>query len=140
MSLGARIVIAAVAFLFGIIMFFHGTSADPDKAWFSYAFGAFCLFIGAASLLKGRAAQFCGSVVGTCIFLASLFYLGHELLSGSVVSGSRSKPSIINACLFLFAFGVPGILYTAKARFGFGKVVPQPGIQPDDPASGGSAG
>ncbi|GHT84653.1 hypothetical protein AGMMS49960_18960 [Betaproteobacteria bacterium] len=139
MSLGARIVIAAFAFLFGAIMFLHGTSADPDKAWFSYAFGAFCLFIGAASLLKGRAAQFCGSVVGTCVFLGGLSYLGDELLSGPLVSARPSQPSILNACLFLLAFGVPGILYAIKAKFGFGKVDPQQDVESDDSAFNGDA-
>lgn len=140
MSLGARIAIALVAILFGAMMFLHGTTANPDKAWFSYAFGIFCMLIGAASVLKGRAAQFCGSIVGACVFLISLFYFGHELFSGPVVSGSRSQPSVVNAFLFLVAFGVPGMLYAAKAKFGFGKTVPQHGTQPDDPASGGSAG
>ena len=140
MSLGARIVIAVFALLFGAIMFLHGTTADPDKSSSSYAFGAFCVFIGAASLLNGRPAQFCGSVVGSCVFVAAIIYLGHELLSGPVTSGSLGRPSIINACLFLVVFGLPGIFYAANAKFGFGKAVPQQGIEPDEPGSGGSAG
>jgi hypothetical protein len=119
MSLGARIFIAAAAALFGLIMFLHGTTADPDKAWFSYAFGAFCLFIAAASVLKGRAARFCGSVVGSCIFVAGLCYLGYGLFKGHAVSATQAEPSILNAGLFMMTFGIPGLIYAIKTRFGF---------------------
>lgn len=124
MSLAARIMIAAASILFGAMMFLHGSTADTDKAGFSYAFAVFFLLIGAASLLRGRAAQFCGSIVGTCVFLAGVFYLGHELLSGPLSSGDRGEPSVVNACLFLFVFGLPGILYATKTKFGFDKSVP----------------
>ncbi len=137
MSLGARILVAAVALLFGGIMFLHGTTADPDKARFSHAFGAFCIFIAAASVLRGRAAQFCGSVVGLCVFLAGLLYLGHELLSGQFVSDRRSEPSAVNACLFLIVFGLPGVVYAINTRFGFGRTVPQRPARSDGPASDG---
>jgi hypothetical protein len=139
MSLGVRIFIAVVACLSGAIMFLHGTSADPDKAWFSYVFGAFCIAIAAASVLRGRVAQFFGSVVGCCVFLAGVFYLGQEILAGPVSSGSRSEPSVFNAVLFMIVFGVPGALYAFKARFGFGKVEPQQGTQTDDPDPSGPA-
>lgn len=140
MSLGARIILALVACLFGAIMFLHGTTAEPDKAWFSYVFGGFCICIAAASVLKGRAARFFGSVVGSFVFLAGLAYLGHEIFAGPMSSGSRSEPSVFNAVMFMLVFGVPGAFYTFSARFGFGKDELQPGIQPDGPASGGSAG
>lgn len=123
MSLWARLVIAAGAILLGAMMFLHGTTADSDKSWFSYVFGAFCLFIAAASLLRGRVAQFCGSVVGTGVFVAGVVYLGHELRFGQAVSGSRGEPSIVNACLFLLVFGLPGILYAVQARFGSRRAV-----------------
>ena len=127
MSIGARITIAVFAALFGVIMFLHGTTTDADKAWFSYAFGAFCIFIAAACVLGGRAAQFCGSIVGSVIFLAALFYLGYELMAGPVSSGSPSQPSVIHAVMFLAGFGVPGAVYAIKAKFGFGRVTPQQG-------------
>jgi hypothetical protein len=135
MSLGARIVVAVAACLFGVIMFLHGTTADPDKAWFSYLFGAFCVAIAAACVLRGRAARFFGSVVGSCAFLAGVFYLGHEILAGPVSSGSRSQPSIFNAVLFMIVFGVPGALYAFKARFGFGKSEPGQGDRADGPSA-----
>lgn len=56
MRLGARIVIAIFAGLFGIMIVLHGTTADADKAWFSYGLGAFCFSIAAAGVLRGRAA------------------------------------------------------------------------------------
>ncbi|MFC4310111.1 hypothetical protein ACFPN2_13555 [Steroidobacter flavus] len=131
MSAGVRIFLAVAAGLMGLVMFLHGTTAEEDKAWFSYAFGAFCMLIAAAAVLRGRAARFCGSLVGTCVFVAALLYLGHELATGPVTSGSRSQPSIVNAVLFLLVFGIPGLLYAIKARFGFSKSEP-PNIQLQD--------
>lgn len=128
MSLWARGLIALFSALFGLVMFVG--APDTDKAPLWYGFGAFCVFISAACVLKGRPAQFCGSVVGASIFAVGLAYLGQELMSGLVISGSRSAPSILNACMFMLVFGVPGVVYAARARFGFGKVVPQPSIQP----------
>jgi hypothetical protein len=124
MSLGVRIFLAITATLIGLVMFLHGTTADADKAWFSYAFGVFCILIAAAAVLKGRAAQFCGSAVGACVFLSALWYLAHELLSGPIVASSAGEPSVVKAGLFLAVFGVPGLLYVLKARFGFGKSEP----------------
>ncbi|HXS92696.1 MAG TPA: hypothetical protein VN705_25290 [Steroidobacteraceae bacterium] len=121
MSLGVRVFLAIMATLMGLVMFLHGTTADEDKAWFSYAFGAFCILIAAAAVLKGRAARFCGSVIGACVFLIALGYLGYELLKGPIASGSLGGASIIKACGFLLVFGIPGLLYTIRARFGFGK-------------------
>lgn len=132
MSLGARIIIAIFAVLFGSIMVLHGTSADPNKAWFSYAFGAFCFFIAAACVLKGRAAAFCGSLVGSCVFLAALFYLVHAWQSEPLSSGGRSQPSILNALMFLVVFGIPGLLYAWRAKFGFGKVPEAQWLPPQD--------
>jgi hypothetical protein len=121
MSTGIRVFLAIAASLMGLVMFLHGTTAEEDKAWFSYAFGAFCMLISAAAVLRGRAAKFCGSLIGACVFIVGLVYLGHELTTGPVSSGSRRQPSIVNAVLFLLVFGVPGLLYAIKSRFGFNK-------------------
>jgi len=138
MSLGARVVIAIFAMLFGAVMCL---AAPPtDKALFFYGFGAFCFSIAVACVAKGRVAQFFGSVVGTVVFISGLAYLAHEVWAGPLWSNSRSEPSVKNACLFLLVFGLPGIAYAINARFGLGKNAPQPGIQPDGPASGGAAG
>ncbi|TFV90136.1 hypothetical protein E4K72_21125 [Oxalobacteraceae bacterium OM1] len=140
MSLGARILIAVVACLSGGIMLLHGTTADPEHAWVSYVFGGFCISIAAASVLRGRAARFFGSVVGSCVFLMGLLYLGQEILGGPVFSGRRSQPSVFNALMFMIVFGIPGAVYAFNARFGFESDVPEQDIQPDDPASGDPAG
>lgn len=121
MSLGVRIFLAIAAGLMGLVMFLHGTTAEEDKAWFSYAFGAFCVLISAAAVLRGRAAKFCGSLIGGCVFIVALVYLGYESMKGPVLSGSFRQPSIVNAVLFLLIFGIPGLLYAIKARFGFSK-------------------
>lgn len=138
MSLGARVVIAIFAALFGVVMCL--VAPPTDKAPFFYGFGAFCFSIAVASVSKGRVAQFFGSVVGTAVFISGLAYLAHEVWAGPLWSNTRSEPSVKNACLFLFVFGLPSITYVVNARFGFGKNAPQQVIQPDGPASGGSAG
>jgi hypothetical protein len=136
MSLGAKIAIALFALLFGGVMFLHGTTADPDKAWFSYAFGAFCLLIAAALLLKGRVAEFCGSVVACGVLAAGVWYLITELNSGPIV-GSES---IINAARFLLAFGLPAALYLMKARFGVHELEAQQGVPADRTRPAGESG
>jgi hypothetical protein len=102
------------------MMLLHGSTADPAKAWFSYAFGGLCLAIAAASILKGRTAEFFGSVVGLSIFLMSLWYLISELGEGHIFSSTKGTPSIFSAVMFFLIFGLPGILYTRNAKFGLG--------------------
>ena len=138
MSLGARAILAVFAALFGVVMCL--VAPPTDKAPFFYGFGAFCFAIALACVLRGRAAQFFGSIVGTVVFISGLLYLGHEAWVGPLWSSSRSEPSIKNAVLFLLVFGVPSGMYVINARFGLGKREPQPGIQPDGSASDGSAG
>jgi hypothetical protein len=121
MSLGVRIFLAVAAGLMGLMMFLHASTADADKAWFSYAFGAFCVLISAASILRGRAARFCGSLIGVCVFVAGLAYLWHELSAGPIASGSFRRPSVVNAVLFQLVFGLPGLFYAINSRFGFAR-------------------
>lgn len=125
MSLGVRIFLAITATLIGIVMILHGTTADVDKAWFSYAFGVFCILIAAAAFLKGRPARFCGSVVGACVFIIALWYLGYELMTGPIAATAAGGPSVVKAGLFLVVFGIPGLLYAVKARFGYGPTYTQ---------------
>lgn len=137
MSLGARVVIAIFAALFGLVMCL--VAPPTDRAPFFYGFGVFCFSIAVACIAKGRAAQFFGSVVGTVVFISGLAYLGHELWAGPLWSNSRSEPSVKNACLFLLVFGVPNVMYVMNAKFGFSRSAPQQGAQADGPASGGPA-
>jgi hypothetical protein len=90
-----------------------------------YAFGVFCLLIAAACVARGRIAAFCSSVVGSAVFLAGAWYVVSELFDGPLWSGRRSEPSLVNACLFLVCFGVPGAMYALSARFGFDKRGPR---------------
>lgn len=121
MSVSAKIILSLFVSIFATMMFLHGSTADPAKAWFSYAFGGLCLAIAAATILKGRAAQFFGSLVGSSIFLMSLWYLISELREGQLFSGGKSAPSMFGAVMFFLVFGLPGILYTRNAKFGLAR-------------------
>ena len=112
----ARYILAVFAGLFGVMMLL--IAPPTDKAIFFYAFGVFCLLIAFASITKGRVRQFAGSLIGTALFLLSLGYLYAVINGGVIMSNSRSEPSVKNALIFLFLFGLPGIAYAMKVKFG----------------------
>ncbi len=115
LGLGARLILGLVSALFGGVMLM---AAGPgDKA--SYLFGAFCLSITVACFTTGRVRQFAGSVIGSAVLVVAVAYLVAEVKGGVVWSGRRSEPSVLNAVLFLLAFGIPGGGYAYKARFGW---------------------
>lgn len=116
MSLVARIILALVSALLGLMMIF--IAPPTGKAIFFYGFGAFCISIALVCFTRGRPAQFIGSIIGLVLFCAGLFYLGHEIMGGKFFSGSRSQPSVFNACMFMLVFGLPGGMYAFNARFG----------------------
>ena len=116
MSLVARIILALMSALFGVMMIF--IAPPTDKAIFFYAFGAFCISIATVCFTRGHLAQFFGSIIGLAVSCTGLFYLGHELMEGKIFSGSRSQPSVFNACMFMLVFGIPGGAYVLNARFG----------------------
>ena len=112
----SRILLGLFSALFGAVMVI--TAPDNDKAILFYVFGGFCFLICFACIVKGKARQFLGSIIGVCLFLVSLGYLIHELVGGQFISGSRSEPSIVNAIAFLIFFGIPGLSYALRAKFG----------------------
>ena len=116
MSKGARFFLGSIAILLGAMMIFIAPE-DENRMGF-YGFGAFCISIGITCFTSGRLRAFFGSVLGTCVLVAGLSYLGWALASSPVVSGSRSTPSVLNAVLFNLVFGVPAVIYVWSARFG----------------------
>ena len=122
LSLSARIILFIFSSLFGAIMFL--TAPDSEKAIYFYAFGVFCFSIGVACLAKGRVRQFIGSLIALAIVIMALWYLYSEIAAGIWFSGTRYKPSILNAIFFSLAFGLPSVLYIFKAKFGLPKKNP----------------
>jgi hypothetical protein len=117
LSLLPRLILGAFALLFGVVM---ALVAPPnDKAAYFYAFAIFCLLISVACVTTGRTRQFVGSIIGITLFLLTCGYTIHELLTGAPLVGPRSQPNVANSFLCLVFFGLPGIAYAAKARFGF---------------------
>jgi hypothetical protein len=119
MSLIARLLIAILAGVFGLMMLAFASQADPDKAWMSSLFGAFCFAIALVCFLRGRAAHFVGGLIATGVVGAGLAYLAGMLMRGPVFAGRRSDTSLINAVLFLAVFGFAATKYLLATRFGF---------------------
>lgn len=116
LSPAARVILAVFSGLCGLMMFL---AAPPtEKAVFFHLFGTFCLLISLACVTRGRVRQFAGSLVGCALFLGSLVYLCAQLTGGRWFLGGVAEPSVGNAILFFLAFGVPGIAYALRVRFG----------------------
>jgi dolichyl-phosphate-mannose--protein O-mannosyl transferase len=119
LSVAARIILASFSALFAAVMFL--TAPPTDKARYFYAFGALCVLICIACLTSGRTRQFCGSIIGMALFVLSAWFLYSQIQSGHLLSRGPGDPSLLSSILFLFAFGIPGMSYAIKVRFGFGK-------------------
>jgi hypothetical protein len=116
LSQGARLLLGAVAGLFGAFMIL--AAPRSEQLFGFYLFGAVCFTIALACVTRGRLRQFFGSLIGSAMFVAGLWYLVSELTDGALWSGSRSEPSAFNAVLYLIFIGLPGAAYVWKARFG----------------------
>jgi len=115
----SRILLGSITGLSGLMMIF--IAPPTDKQVFFYLFGGFCLVIAFACIFKGRVRQFFGSIIGVVLVAASAWYLSSQLLGGGSLFSARSDQSIFNAIMFSVFFGIPGLAYVAKARFGFAK-------------------
>jgi uncharacterized membrane protein len=115
----ARILLGLVSGLFGLMMI--GIAPDTDKQIYFYLFGGFCLAICFACIFKGRVRQFLGSIIGVCLVVLSVWYLVSQVLGGGPLFSARSDQSILNAALFFIFFGLPGLSYVIRAKFGLSK-------------------
>lgn len=117
LGLVPRIILAVFAGLFATVMFL--TAPDDGKAIYFYLFGGLCAVIALACIFRGRVRQFFGSIIGVVVFALAVWYLWSEAKTASFVSHRPGDPSLLQAILFAFAFGLPGIGYAVKTRFGF---------------------
>jgi hypothetical protein len=115
----ARITIGIFAGFFGVVMIY--VASQMDDAMSLHMFGAFCLLIAFVCATKGRVRQFFGSLIGCAVFAMAIAYVGTEVAAGVFWSDRRSEPSVFNALMSFFIFGIPGAAYVYKARFGFRK-------------------
>lgn len=118
----ARILLGAVSAILGLIMV--ATASGTADPFFATMIGAFCFAITLTCATWGRVRQFVGSFIGVALFGLSLAYLWSQVTGGPLFGSSRSEPSILAAVLFVIFLGVPGITYTAVARFGLHKKKP----------------
>jgi len=115
----ARLLLGFVSALFGSVIIL--LAATSDKSVASFGFGIFCLLITVTCITRGRIRQFVGGVIGCALFALSAWYLYSEITGGPFLSGRRSEPSVVNAIFAFVAFGLPGIAYAIKTRFGLGQ-------------------
>ncbi len=112
----ARGILGLGSGLMGVIMI--GVRPGTEKDVLFFAMGAFFLAIAVACFTRGRVRQFFGSFIGLSLFGLSLAYLYWGFTSHAALESNRSTPSLLNSVLFLVAFGIPGIRYVVRARFG----------------------
>lgn len=122
LSLGARILLGSVSALFGLIMIL--VAPPTEKQIYFFMFAAFCIAISIACFTKGKVRMFTGSLIGTALFIVALGYFADQLLNGGDLFSKRSEQSIFNSLLFFIFFGLPGISYTLRAKFGIGENSP----------------
>jgi hypothetical protein len=112
------IILSAFAGLFGVVMILIAPTAEKPVG--HYLFGGFCLSIVVICFTSGKVQRLFGSIVATMVLATTTWYLLSEIGGGPMASGSRSRPSIVNAILAFLAFGVPSAMYLWRARFGVG--------------------
>ena len=117
LGLVPRIILAVFASLFAAVMFL--AAPDDGKAIYFYLFGGLCAAIALICIFRGRVRQFFGSIIGVAVFALAVWYLWGEATGGSFVSHRPGDSSLLKAILFGFAFGLPGLGYAVKTRFGF---------------------
>jgi hypothetical protein len=111
----SRILLGSITGLFGIVMIL--IAPEMNKPNGIYMFGAFCLIIFVMCITTGKIRNYLGRVIGLIAFGLSVWYFIGQLGHGDFLSDKRSEPSIINAILFFFAFGLPGIWFAIKGKF-----------------------
>ena len=107
LSFGARITLAVFAGFFGVIMLHVGSGWEGQGKMGINMFGTFCLFVAVACVTTGRVRQFVGSIIGCALCTIALWY---------VVTTSSD-----DSLTFFVIFGIPGVAYAYKVRFGFSK-------------------
>ncbi|MDQ3024796.1 MAG: hypothetical protein M3R04_10550 [bacterium] len=122
MSRGARIFLGVVALLIGALMAL--IAPDDEHRVHFYGVAVFCTFMAVTCFSQGRVRAFCGSVIGVTVFGLGIWYLIGQFDHGQFYSGSRSRPSIVNAVAFNLVFGLPGLIYAWVKRFGFRRDAP----------------
>lgn len=116
----ARGILAFFAVFFGVVTIATAFSEEEPSA-ITIGFGAFCIVIALVCVTRGRVRQFLGSAIGVVLFGLAIWYFATEAMSGPVYSGKPGVPSQLKAFFFMQAFGIPGIAYAVKAKFGLGK-------------------
>ncbi|WP_100658820.1 hypothetical protein [Alteromonas flava] len=111
----SRILLGSISGLFGVVMILIAPGMSKPIA--IYGFGGFCLVIFTMCVTSGKVRNYLGRVVGFIAFCLSIGYFLSQLGDGQLISGQKSEPSIFNAILFFFAFGLPGIWFAVKGKF-----------------------
>lgn len=112
-----KLLLGTLSGLMGLMMIVIAPPTENQLHF--YLFGGFCLLISFCCVTRGKVRQFAGSIIGCVIFVLSLAYIYSQVIGGGPLFSARSEESLFNSIMFLVFFGLPGITYVYKARFGF---------------------
>lgn len=112
---GASIVLGTLAALIGGGMVLLA-DASPSPRGF-HLFALFCGAIAVTCFATGKVRTWVGRLLGASVFAVSVGYFVGQLMHGPVISGGRSQPSLLNAAVFLFVAGIPGLIFAIFGRF-----------------------
>lgn len=111
-----RWLIAVFCTLCALVMFL--VSADLKIPLLGYGIGILGICAAITCTTKGKVRVIACSILSVSVLCIGLVYSYHEFTSGTLYSGSRSKPSIYNSIMFMLIYGVPSIGYLCKFKFG----------------------
>ena len=113
------VMIGSIGALFAIGIFLAPTH------WQVYLAPLFCFLIAGFCLAKDRLGQFLGSCLGVYVFIFTCWYVYDQFVTGQMLPAYKGDQSILGSLLALAVFGVPGLIYAWKAKFGFKRQVPK---------------
>ncbi len=114
-TLGIVLVLLACGFL-AVAWSMRGLPEMRAGAIGSLVFAVLCA-IGAVACLFRASGPVTLRVIGGAIFLADCWYIVSTVMEGKIVSGSRAKPSLLNAIMLFLLVGLPAAYVMITGRY-----------------------
>lgn len=115
LGLGSRILIAVVSGICGLFLLV--AAPTTEKPVIGYITGGAFVVLCLTCATSGRVRQFFGSLIGSTLFLVSLWFayerLGHPAAAGVALE------DLLHVTGFFFGIGLPGLVYAVRVKFGF---------------------
>ena len=108
-----------IAALIGPVGIFLSSLVSASTHWQFYLAPGFCFLVVAACVTRGRTSRFFGSCIGLAVFAFTCLYAVSEAKTGRWLPAHRRDASLFGAIISVIVFGLPGLYWAWKARFGF---------------------